>query len=173
MSTVEHAHQPLSLAIVTVSNRHDATTDTSGDYLQQAAEEAGHQVITREICADDRYAIRAIVSNYIASAEIQVVIINGGTGFHAQNSTPEALLPLFDKEVTGFGELFRMFSFEQIQQASLQSRAIAGLANQTLIFAIPGSTSACQLAWEHIILGQLDVTTKPCNFVSQLKKKTT
>ena len=161
---------PLNIAIVTVSNHRTSANDTSGDYLQQAVELAGHSVVERAICPDDRYALRANVSHAIASQHIQVVLINGGTGFHQQNTTPEAIIPLFDKEIEGFGELFRMLSFEQIQQATLQSRAVAGLANQTVIFAFPGSTSACQLAWEQIIDAQLDINTKPCNFVSQLKK---
>jgi len=160
----------LNVAVLTISNHRNDKNDTSGDYLQQAVEGAGHHVVERTICPDNRYAIRAIVSQAIASQHIQVVLINGGTGFHEQNATPEAITPLFDKEITGFGELFRMLSFEQIQQATLQSRAVAGLANHTVIFAFPGSTSACELAWEQIIEAQLDINTKPCNFVSQLKK---
>ncbi|MBT0730735.1 molybdenum cofactor biosynthesis protein B [Rosenbergiella nectarea] len=160
----------LNIAVLTISNHRTEENDPSGDYLQQAVELAGHHVVQRTICPDNRYRIRAIVSQAIASQDIQVVLINGGTGFHEQNSTPEAIVPLFDKAITGFGELFRMLSFEQIQQATLQSRAVAGLANNTVIFAFPGSTSACQLAWEQIIDAQLDRHTKPCNFVSQLKK---
>lgn len=160
----------LNIAVLTISNHRTAENDTSGDYLQQAVELAGHQVVERAICPDNRYAIRAIVSQAIASQHVQVILINGGTGFNEHNATPEAVVPLFDKEITGFGELFRMFSFEQIQQATLQSRAVAGLANKTVIFAFPGSTSACQLAWEQIIDAQLTINTKPCNFVSQLKK---
>ncbi|MBT0727016.1 molybdenum cofactor biosynthesis protein B [Rosenbergiella australiborealis] len=167
----QHEKKPsLNIAIITVSNHRTQDNDTSGDYLQQAVELAGHRVSERSICPDNRYALRAIVSQAIASEHLQVVLVNGGTGFHEQNSTPEALIPLFDKEINGFGELFRMLSFEQIQQSTLQSRAIAGLANKTVIFAFPGSTSACQLAWEQIIDTQLDASTKPCNFVSQLKK---
>ena len=172
MDKLQRNTPSLNIAVLTISNHRTEENDTSGDYLQQAVEHAGHQVVERAICPDNRYALRAIVSQAIASPHIQVVLINGGTGFHEQNTTPEAIVPLFDKEITGFGELFRMFSFEQIQQATLQSRAVAGLANNTVIFAFPGSTSACQLAWEQIIEAQLDINTKPCNFVSQLKKVT-
>lgn len=162
--------QPLQLAMLTVSDSRDASSDTSGDYLREAAAEAGHSVIDHAIVPDNVYRIRAIVSRWIASEDVQVVIINGGTGFNAKNSTPEALLPLFDREIDGFGELFRMVSCEDIGGSTLQSRAVAGLANQTLIFAVPGSTSACTTAWERIIADQLDARTRPCNFVTHLKK---
>lgn len=164
------AFQPLQLATLTVSDSRDASNDTSGDYLREAAAEAGHSVIDHAIVPDNLYRIRAIVSRWIASEDVQVVIVNGGTGFNLKNSTPEALLPLFDREIEGFGELFRMISYEDIGGSTLQSRAVAGLANQTLIFAVPGSTSACTSAWERIIADQLDARTRPCNFVNHLKK---
>jgi len=162
--------QPLQLATLTVSDSRDASNDTSGDYLREAAAEAGHSVIDHAIVPDNLYRIRAIVSRWIASEDVQVVIVNGGTGLNLKNSTPEALLPLFDREIEGFGELFRMISYEDIGGSTLQSRAVAGLANQTLIFAVPGSTSACTSAWERIIAEQLDARTRPCNFVTHLKK---
>lgn len=162
--------QALQIAVLTVSDRRDATDDTSGDYLREAVTEAGHQVLDHAIVADNLYRIRAVVSSWIASEDIQVILINGGTGFNSKNSTPEALLPLFDREIDGFGEVFRMLSWEEIGSATLQSRAVAGLANQTLIFAMPGSTSACRTAWERIICEQLDARTRPCQFVSHLKK---
>ena len=164
------AFQPLQLATLTVSDSRDASNDTSGDYLREAAAEAGHSVIDHAIVPDNLYRIRAIVSRWIASEDVQVVIVNGGTGFNLKNSTPEALLPLFDREIEGFGELFRMISYEDIGGSTLQSRAVAGLANQTLIFAVPGSTSACTSAWDRIIADQLDARTRPCNFVTHLKK---
>ena len=164
------AFQPLQLATLTVSDSRDASNDTSGDYLREAAAEAGHSVIDHAIVPDNLYRIRAIVSRWIASEDVQVVIVNGGTGFNLKNSTPDALLPLFDREIEGFGELFRMISYEDIGGSTLQSRAVAGLANQTLIFAVPGSTSACTSAWERIIADQLDARTRPCNFVTHLKK---
>lgn len=160
----------LNVAILTVSDKHTLASDTSGDWLKEAASEAGHQVLDRAIVPDNRYRIRAVVSSWIASTDMQVVLINGGTGFNSKNSTPEALLPLFDREIEGFGELFRMVSFEDIGTSTLQSRAVGGMANQTLILAVPGSTSACQLAWERIIQDQLDARTRPCNFVSHVKK---
>ncbi|MDC7861049.1 molybdenum cofactor biosynthesis protein B [Pantoea ananatis] len=164
------AFQPLQLATLTVSDSRDASNDTSGDYLREAAAEAGHSVIDHAIVPDNLYRIRAIVSRWIASEDVQVVIVNGGTGFNLKNSTPDALLPLFDREIEGFGELFRMISYEDIGGSTLQSRAVAGLANQTVIFAVPGSTSACTSAWERIIADQLDARTRPCNFVTHLKK---
>lgn len=161
---------PLSAAVLTVSDSRDAASDSSGDYMREALTGAGHEVLDHALVRDDRYRIRAVVSSWIASADVQVVLINGGTGFNSKNSTPEALLPLFDREIEGFGELFRMISWEEIGSATLQSRAVGGIANQTLIFAVPGSTSACQIAWERIIREQLDARTRPCNFVSHLKK---
>ncbi|ROR11120.1 molybdenum cofactor biosynthesis protein B [Erwinia sp. JUb26] len=160
----------LNVAILTVSDKHTLASDTSGDWLKEAVSEAGHQVLDRAIVPDNRYRIRAVVSSWIASTDMQVVLINGGTGFNSKNSTPEALLPLFDREIEGFGELFRMVSFEDIGTSTLQSRAVGGIANQTLILAVPGSTSACQLAWERIVQDQLDARTRPCNFVSHVKK---
>lgn len=161
---------PVQVAILTVSDSRDASNDTSGDYLREAVSETGHSVIDHAIVADNRYRIRATVSSWIASKDVQVVIVNGGTGFNSNNSTPEALLPLFDREIAGFGELFRMISYEEIGSATLQSRAVAGMANETLIFAVPGSTNACRSAWERIISDQLDARTRPCNFISHLKK---
>ncbi len=160
----------LNAAVLTVSDSRDAASDSSGDYLRDALTTAGHQVVDHAILPDNRYRIRATVSRWIASEDVQVVIVNGGTGFNSKNSTPEALQPLFDRQIEGFGELFRMFSYEDIGSSTLQSRAVAGLANQTLIFAIPGSASACRCAWERIIADQLDARTRPCNFVSYLKK---
>lgn len=161
---------PLNVAVLTVSDSRDAAEDTSGDYLREALAEAGHQVLDHALVKDNRYRIRAVVSSWIASADVQVVIVNGGTGFNSKNSTPEALLPLFDREIDGFGELFRMVSWEDVGSATIQSRAVAGMANQTVIFAVPGSPRACQSALESIIRDQLDARTRPCNFVSHLKK---
>ncbi|EMF03686.1 molybdenum cofactor biosynthesis protein B [Serratia marcescens] len=158
------------IAILTVSDSRSAAEDTSGQYLQDAAQEAGHQVVDRAIVKDDIYQIRARVSAWIADDNVQAVLITGGTGFTARDNTPEALLPLFDREVEGFGELFRMVSYEEIGTATIQSRALAGLANRTVIFAMPGSTRACRTAWERIIEEQLDARHRPCNFQPHLKK---
>ncbi|MEX5764727.1 MULTISPECIES: molybdenum cofactor biosynthesis protein B [Serratia] len=158
------------IAILTVSDSRGEAEDTSGQYLQDAAREAGHQVVDRAIVKDDIYQIRARVSAWIADDNVQAVLITGGTGFTARDNTPEALLPLFDREVEGFGELFRMVSYEEIGTATIQSRALAGLANRTVIFAMPGSTRACRTAWERIIEEQLDARHRPCNFQPHLKK---
>ncbi|MBH2893299.1 molybdenum cofactor biosynthesis protein B [Serratia marcescens] len=158
------------IAILTVSDSRGAAEDTSGQYLQDAAQEAGHQVVDRAIVKDDIYQIRARVSAWIADDNVQAVLITGGTGFTARDNTPEALLPLFDREVEGFGELFRMVSYEEIGTATIQSRALAGLANRPVIFALPGSTRACRTAWERIIEEQLDARHRPCNFQPHLKK---
>ncbi|HGM6988078.1 molybdenum cofactor biosynthesis protein B [Serratia marcescens] len=170
MSHASSEFIPAHIAILTVSDSRGAAEDTSGQYLQDAAQEAGHQVVDRAIVKDDIYQIRARVSAWIADDNVQAVLITGGTGFTARDNTPEALLPLFDREVEGFGELFRMVSYEEIGTATIQSRALAGLANRTVIFAMPGSTRACRTAWERIIEEQLDARHRPCNFQPHLKK---
>lgn len=170
MSQVSAEFIPTRIAVLTVSGRRSEEDDTSGHYLRDAALEAGHQVVDKAIVKENLYAIRAQVSAWIAGDEVQVVLINGGTGFTSCDRVPEALLPLFDREVEGFGEVFRMLSFEEIGTSTLQSRAIAGVANNTLIFAMPGSTKACRTAWENIIAPQLDARTRPCNFYPHLKK---
>lgn len=170
MSHASSEFIPAHVAILTVSDSRGAAEDTSGQYLQDAAQEAGHQVVDRAIVKDDIYQIRARVSAWIADDNVQAVLITGGTGFTARDNTPEALLPLFDREVEGFGELFRMVSYEEIGTATIQSRALAGLANRTVIFAMPGSTRACRTAWERIIEEQLDARHRPCNFQPHLKK---
>ncbi|BEM56749.1 molybdenum cofactor biosynthesis protein B [Serratia marcescens] len=170
MSHASSEFIPAHIAILTVSDSRGAAEDTSGQYLQEAAQEAGHQVVDRAIVNDDIYQIRARVSAWIADDNVQAVLITGGTGFTARDNTPEALLPLFDREVEGFGELFRMVSYEEIGTATIQSRALAGLANRTVIFAMPGSTRACRTAWERIIEEQLDARHRPCNFQPHLKK---
>ncbi|MBH3136943.1 molybdenum cofactor biosynthesis protein B [Serratia marcescens] len=170
MSHASSEFIPAHIAILTVSDSRGEAEDTSGQYLQDAAREAGHQVVDRAIVKDDIYQIRARVSAWIADDNVQAVLITGGTGFTARDNTPEALLPLFDREVEGFGELFRMVSYEEIGTATIQSRALAGLANRTVIFAMPGSTHACRTAWERIIEEQLDARHRPCNFQPHLKK---
>jgi len=170
MSKASKDFLPLSLAILTVSDRRREEDDTSGHFLKEAAQEAGHRVAAQTIVADNKYKIRAVVSQWIADEQIQAILINGGTGFTQGDNTPEALKPLFDREIEGFGELFRMVSFEDIGTSTIQSRALAGMANQTVIFAMPGSTRACQTAWEHVIQAQLDSRNGPCNFTPHVKK---
>jgi len=156
----------LSLCVLTVSDSRTLAEDASGDFLVSALTEAGHRLHARALLPDDRYRLRAQVSQWIADEAVDGILVNGGTGFTGRDSTPEALLPLLDKEMPGFGELFRAISFEEIGTSSLQSRAFAGLANGTFLFALPGSTSACRTAWERIIGAQLDARTRPCNLAT-------
>ncbi len=157
---------PLRLCVLTVSDSRTLADDTSGAYLAEALVEAGHLLHARAIAPDDRYRLRAIVSTWIADAAVDGILVTGGTGFTGRDSTPEALLPLLDKTMPGFGELFRAISVEEIGTSSLQSRAFAGLANGTFLFALPGSRSACRTGWERIIREQLDARTRPCNLAT-------
>lgn len=157
---------PMSIAVLTVSDSRSLDDDSSGSYLVGALIAAGHQLAQRQIERDDRYRVRAIVSAWIADDRIDGVLITGGTGFTGRDSTPEAIRPLLDKEMPGFGEMFRALSVDDIGTSALQSRAFAGLANGTFVFCLPGSTGACRLAWEKILLTQLDARTKPCNLVT-------
>ena len=157
---------PLHLCVLTVSDSRTLADDKSGDYLTQALVAEGHRLTERLVSRDDRYQLRAIVSRWIADSAVDGVLVTGGTGFTGRDSTPEALLPLLDKEMPGFGELFRAISFEDIGTSSLQSRAFAGLANGTFVFCLPGSTPACKTAWERILRAQLDARTKPCNLAT-------
>ena len=157
---------PLSLCVLTVSDSRTLAQDASGDWLAAALADAGHRLHDRALLPDDRYQLRAQVSQWIADEGVDGILVNGGTGFTGRDSTPEALLPLLDKEMPGFGEMFRAISVEEIGTSSLQSRAFAGLANGTFLFALPGSTSACRTAWERIIRAQLDARTKPCNLAT-------
>lgn len=159
---------PLSICVLTVSDSRTEKDDTSGDLLVARLKEAGHGLYGRMIVKDDIYQIRACLSQWIADEKVNVVLVTGGTGFSGRDSTPEAVEVLFDKRVEGFGELFRQLSYEEICSSTIQSRAVAGLANKTLIFCMPGSNNACQTAWNKIIREQLDSTFKPCNFVSHL-----
>jgi molybdenum cofactor biosynthesis protein B len=161
---------PLSLCVLTVSDTRTAAEDTSGDYLANALVEAGHHLHARALLPDDRYRLRAAVSGWIADPAVDGILVTGGTGFTGRDSTPEALRPLLDKTMPGFGELFRALSFDEIGTSTLQSRAFAGLANGTFLFALPGSTGACRTAWERIIRAQLDARTKPCN-LAQLRPR--
>lgn len=159
----------LRIAVLTVSDTRQLDTDTSGQYLVDALLAAGHELIDRIIVKDDIYQLRAVVSAWIAHPDIQVILTTGGTGFSGRDSTPEALSILFDKQIEGFGELFRHFSLLEIGTSTIQSRAVAGMANRTLIFCMPGSTGACKTAWSNILQPQLNAETKPCNFVTHLR----
>ena len=164
--TAKTDFNPLSLCMLTVSDTRTAAEDSSGDYLVAALEAAGHRLHDRSLLPDDRYRMRAVVSQWIADAAVDGVLVTGGTGFTGRDSTPEALLPLLDKQMPGFGEIFRAISLDEIGTSALQSRAFAGLANGTFVFCLPGSTSACRTAWEKIIRAQLDARTGPCNLAT-------
>ncbi|WP_323845323.1 molybdenum cofactor biosynthesis protein B [Microbulbifer magnicolonia] len=161
----------LTVAVLTVSDTRTEDTDTSGQYLAEVVKASGHNLWEKKIVPDDIYRLRAVVSQWIAEPQVQVVLTTGGTGFSGRDSTPEALAPLFDKQVEGFGELFRAVSLREIGSSTIQSRALAGLANHTLICCMPGSTGACRTAWETILREQLDANYKPCNFVAHLNRR--
>lgn len=160
----------LRIAVLTVSDTRTLADDTSGATLVELLERAGHRLAERRLVPDDRYQIRAVVSVWIADPEIDVIVTTGGTGFTGRDTTPEALLPLFDKQIEGFGELFRYLSFKEIGTSTVQSRAVGGLAGSTLIFCIPGSTGACKTAWTGILERQLDINHKPCNFAELIPR---
>ncbi|MBL6908327.1 MAG: molybdenum cofactor biosynthesis protein B [Luminiphilus sp.] len=159
----------LNIAVLTVSDTRTADTDTSGQFLEDALLEAGHRLADRTIVIDDIYQIRARLSAWIADSTVHAVLVTGGTGFSGRDSTPEAVLPLFDKTIEGFGEVFRALSLQEIGSSTVQSRAIAGLANRTAVFCMPGSTGACKTAWSGVIKDQLDAEHRPCNFSKVLK----
>jgi len=161
----ERAFIPLNIAILTVSDSRTEETDTSGATLVRLAQEAGHNLAEKRIVPDDRYQIRAAVSGWIADPDVQVVITTGGTGLTGRDGTPEAVIPLLDKIIEGFGEMFRVLSYENIGTSTMQSRAVGGTANGTFIFCLPGSTGACKDGWNMLLEKQLDYRTRPCNFV--------
>ncbi|VAW89431.1 Molybdenum cofactor biosynthesis protein MoaB [hydrothermal vent metagenome] len=162
---------PLRIALLTVSDTRNEETDRSGKYLAEQITSAGHTMAEKKIILpDDIYQIRALVSRWVASDNVQVIIISGGTGLTGRDGTPEAIKPLLDKEIEGFGELFRTLSFNEIKTATIQSRALGGIANATFIFCIPGSPGACRTAWEGILKEQLDSRNKPCNFVELMPR---
>ncbi len=161
---------PVTLSVLTVSDTRGEAEDKSGKLLAARVADAGHRLHEKAICRDDVYAIRAIVSRWIADAEVQVVLTTGGTGVTGRDGTPEAIAPLLDKVIDGFGEMFRMISFDEIGTSSLQSRALAGVANGTYVFVLPGSSGACATAWDRLISAQLDYRTRPCNLVELMPR---
>lgn len=161
---------PLAIAVLTVSDSRTEADDSSGNTLVERLTAAGHRLAQRAIVPDDAYRLRAVVSAWIADPAIEVILSTGGTGITGRDSTPEAIRPLLDKELTGFGELFRMLSFAEIGTSTLQSRALGGLANGTFIFCLPGSTGACRTGWDRILQAQLDARTQPCNFIELLPR---
>lgn len=161
---------PLNIAILVVSDTRTDADDISGKTLVERATEAGHHIIEKKIVPDNIYLIRAAVSNWIAADNINVVISTGGTGVTGRDGTPEAVAPLLDKFLDGFGETFRMLSYQDIKTSTIQSRAIAGVANATYLFCLPGSSGACRTAWDTLIREQLDYRTKPCNLVQLMPR---
>jgi len=163
--------RPLNIAILTVSDSRGAAEDRSGQYLEDSVIAAGHRLLYRRLLPDDCYLVRAQVSLWIADPDVHAVIITGGTGFHERDSTPEAVAPLLDKTIDGFGEEFRRLSAMEIGSSTIQSRAFGGLANHTLIFCLPGSTGACRTGWEQLLREQLDSRHQPCNFSALVLRK--
>ncbi len=161
---------PLNIAVLTVSDTRTEENDTSGMALVTGLTEAGHRLHEKKIVPDDIYSIRAVVSQWIADPNVQAVISTGGTGVTGRDGTPEAISPLLDKILDGFGEIFRMISFQDIKSSTIQSRALAGVANGTYIFCLPGSSGACRTAWHDLIKEQLDYRTKPCNLVQLMPR---
>jgi len=173
---MSHAHGeerrfvPVSIAVLTISDSRDETTDKSGRLLVERLTRAGHRCAEKAIVPDDIYQIRAIVSRWIADPDVQVVLTTGGTGVTGRDGTPEAVAPLLDKLIDGFGETFRAISHGQIGTSTLQSRALAGVANGTYVFCVPGSSGACTTAWDELIAAQLDYRTRPCNLVELMPR---
>lgn len=153
----------LNIAVLTVSDSRTLEDDKSGDVLASNLQDAGHQLAARQIVPDNIYRIRETVSAWIADEAIHAIITTGGTGITGRDGTPEAVAPLLDKQIDGFGELFRAISYDEIGTSSLQSRAVAGVANGSFVFCLPGSTGACRTGWHKIIAAQLDNRTQPCN----------
>jgi molybdenum cofactor biosynthesis protein B len=160
----------LAIALLTVSDRRSLNDDPSGDALHQRLLEGGHHLAERRLVPDDRYRIRAEVSRWIADPAVQVVLSSGGTGLTGRDGTPEAVAPLLDKTIDGFGELFRVLSFETIGTSALQSRCLAGVANGTIVFVLPGSLDAVLTGWDRLIRAQLDESCRPCNLVQLLPR---
>ena len=160
----------LNIAVLTVSDSRTEETDKSGALLVQRLGAAGHRLAEKRIVPDDVYRIRAVVAHWIAEESVQVVIATGGTGVTGRDGTPEAIAPLLDKTIEGFGEIFRVLSYEEIKTSTLQSRALAGVANGTYVFCLPGSSGACRTAWDRIIAAQLDYRTRPCNLVELIPR---
>jgi molybdenum cofactor biosynthesis protein B len=161
---------PLDIALLTISDTRTEADDKSGATLRELVTTAGHRVIDQTIVPDDIYAIRAVVSRWIAEPQVRVVITTGGTGITGRDGTPEAVAPLLDKTIEGFGEMFRNLSYATIGTSTLQSRALAGVANRTYLFCLPGSTGACRDGWNQLIMHQLDYRTRPCNLVELMPR---
>ncbi len=161
---------PVNIAVMTVSDSRTEETDTSGAALVERLTRTGHHLAEKIIVPDDVYKIREVVSRWIASPDVYVVITTGGTGLTGRDITPEAVRPLFDREIEGIGEIFRYISYEEIGTSTIASRAVGGIANGTFIFCLPGSTGACRTGWDKLIAPQLDCNNKPCNLVELMPR---
>jgi molybdenum cofactor biosynthesis protein B len=160
----------LNIAVLTVSDSRTEETDKSGKLLAGRLTDAGHALAGKRIVPDDIYTIRAVVAGWIADTDVDVVITTGGTGVTGRDGTPEAVAPLLDKTIEGFGETFRAISYGQIKTSTIQSRALAGVANGTYVFCVPGSTGACATAWDELLSAQLDIRTRPCNLAELMPR---
>lgn len=169
-SPSEPGFAPVAIAVLTLSDTRTLANDSSGNFLAQAIASAGHKLVERALLPDNRYEIRAKISAWISDAAVDVIVCTGGTGFTGRDSTVEAIEPLLDKEMPGFGEVFRALSYAEIGSSALQSRAFAGVANGTFIFALPGSSGACRLAWDQLISVQLDARVQPCNLIALMPR---
>lgn len=161
---------PVNAVVVTVSDTRTDETDSSGRYLVEQLQSAGHCLLDKVITKDDTYKLRALVASLIADDQVQAILLTGGTGFTARDNTVKAIMPLLDMHIEGFGEIFRYLSHAEIGSSTIQSRAFAGMSNSTIVFCMPGSTGACRTAWEGVIAQQLDSRHKPCHFVDKLKQ---
>jgi molybdenum cofactor biosynthesis protein B len=170
MMTEQRDFIPLHIAVLTISDTRTEVDDTSGQLLVERLREAGHSLAEKHIVPDDIYQIRQVVSCWIADQSIDVILTTGGTGVTGRDGTPEAIKVLLDKEIEGFGELFRMLSWQDIKTSTIQSRCLAGVANATYIFCLPGSSGACRTGWDRIIKDQLDYRHHPCNLVELLPR---
>jgi molybdenum cofactor biosynthesis protein B len=166
----EEEMRPLGCAVATVSDSRDRTSDKSGDLITDRLREAGHTLVARRIIADERWQLEAAFQEWMDDPRVEVVVTTGGTGITGRDVTPEAADAVYTKAVPGFGELFRWLSYQEIGASTIQSRAQAGLAGDTLLFNLPGSSGACRLAMDAIILPQLDSRTRPCNFADLLPR---
>jgi len=161
---------PLDIALMTISDTRTEADDKSGAVLRRMVGEAGHRIHGQCIVPDDKYRIRAQISAWIADPAVPVVITTGGTGLTGRDGTPEAVAPLLDKVIDGFGEMFRVLSYDTIGTSTMQSRTIAGVANGTFVFCLPGSSGACKDGWQKLISHQLDYRTRPCNLVELMPR---
>ena len=163
---------PLRISVLVVSDTRTEETDASGKILTERLAEAGHSLVEKCIVPDDIYQIRAVLSRWIVDPAVDIILTTGGTGFTGRDSTPEAVIPLFDKVIEGFGEMFRQISYDEISTSTIQSRVTAGVANGTYIFCLPGSSGACRTGWDKILSTQLDIRSRPCNFAEMLPRLT-